>query len=330
MGLRPDQLRVLIASLAGGAESLGTSLGRKGAEQRALERLKAGQPPRRQLVRGESGDYESVDVETGLNPAGKSVRGYTPPERKDDMLVQVQKPDGSVVYMLRSDAVNQPAPSRATIGSAALKKAVTSNQTQVRVIDDALKELERYPQAVGGARALGDVVPFLGGVSDYVNQRADPRGVAARAQIANIGSLVIHDRSGAAVTISEFPRLAPFVPRVGDTPQVIRTKLAKLRQNLEAETGFLQEQLGAGGEIQPTPASTGSPPPSAPPVAPATTPPPSAPSVTAQGAEIGDDEFARAWKALTRAGRKAEEITDDLIADWLAKNPRPKLGGKKP
>lgn len=159
---------------------------------------------------------------------------HRPPAQEP--LVQVQNPDGSIVYVPRSQAAGQAAPQRSAVGSATLKKAIAGNQTQVTVIDDALAELEKHPNAVGLLRKLGDTV----------NQRLDPDGVNARASLANISSLVIHDRSGAAVTAAEFPRLAPFVPLVSDNAETVRKKLTKLKGAIAAETSLLEQQLGGG------------------------------------------------------------------------------------
>lgn len=127
-------------------------------------------------------------------------------------------------------------------GAAAIQGKVATNRVQLSVIADALKELNAHPDAIGVKRGLGEMVPILGGVQDAANQRLDPGGVAARAQIANIGSLKMHDRSGAAVTISEFPRLKPFIPSAADTPEAARVKLQKLAEGIQLET---QELLRA-------------------------------------------------------------------------------------
>jgi hypothetical protein len=138
---------------------------------------------------------------------------------------------------------------------AGIKKAIAANTEKLSVLDDALKELNARPDAVGLIRG----VPVVG---DALNQRIDPEGVAARAQIANIGSMIIHDRSGAAVTVHEMPRLSPFVPKVTDTPETIRTKLAKLRAAIEVETGALQKSPGpvqGGGGTPNVPRGTSAP-----------------------------------------------------------------------
>lgn len=152
-------------------------------------------------------------------------------------LVKIEDPvTGEVSYVPRSQAIGKQAPKTGTGGrsAASIQKALANNQQQLFVIDDALKELDAHPSAVGMARGI----PLLG---DALNQRIDKGGVAARASIANIGSLQIHDRTGAAMTVHEEPRLAPFVPKVSDTPETIRIKLHKLRQAIAVETQALQQ-----------------------------------------------------------------------------------------
>ena len=58
-------------------------------------------------------------------------------------------------------------------------------------------------------------------------QRFDPEGVATRASIADLGSMIIHDRSGAAVTASEYPRLKPFIPKETDDDETVAKKLTR-------------------------------------------------------------------------------------------------------
>jgi hypothetical protein len=115
-------------------------------------------------------------------------------------LVQIEDPSnpgGPGIFVPRSQAAGHHAPSRAASArsTVSMQKAVAANQTQVSIIDDALAELQRHPNAVGLMRGLGD----------NVNQRIDPEGNSARASIANIASMIVHDRSGAAVTVSEYP-----------------------------------------------------------------------------------------------------------------------------
>lgn len=152
-------------------------------------------------------------------------------------------PGGPGVFTPRNQAAGKSEPSKApggTRGVATIRKAVAANQEQLSVLDDALKELDAYPDAVGLKRGLGDFAPFAGNFGDAVNQRQDPKGVDARASIANIGSMILHDRSGAAITVSEFPRLAPFIPRISDNPETIKKKLIKLKAAIAVENDALQ------------------------------------------------------------------------------------------
>jgi hypothetical protein len=136
-------------------------------------------------------------------------------------------------------------------GSATIQKAVAENKTNMTVIDDALKELDAHPDAVGLQRGIADL-PLIGGFGDAVNQRRDPAGVAARASLSNVASLVIKDRSGSAVSVSESARLRPFIPSVGDTPEAIRTKLRKLKGAIQVETDLLERNGGGSGSSQHT------------------------------------------------------------------------------
>lgn len=134
-------------------------------------------------------------------------------------------------------------------GSATIQKAVAENKTNMTVIDDALKEVDAHPDAVGLQRGIADL-PLIGGFGDAVNQRRDPAGVAARASLSNVASLVIKDRSGSAVSVSESARLRPFIPSVGDTPEAIRTKLRKLKGAIQVETDLLERNGSGSGSSQ--------------------------------------------------------------------------------
>lgn len=123
-------------------------------------------------------------------------------------------------------------------GQARIHQIIADNNKRIGTIDLALKAVNDRPQSFGLEFAMG-ILPGLGTIADQVNQRNDPEGVAARSLVANIASLEIKDRSGAAVTVSEFPRLTPFIPQVGDTPEKIITNLQQLRQIIELHNAAL-------------------------------------------------------------------------------------------
>lgn len=109
-----------------------------------------------------------------------------------------------------------------------IQEGYVGNSSSVRQIDEAIAAIEARPQSLGLPRIAGE----------NINQRIDPDGVDARAAVANIGSLLIHDRSGAVVTAAEAPRLMPFIPRITDTPEAAIKKLRQLKaqyQNANSE-----------------------------------------------------------------------------------------------
>lgn len=102
---------------------------------------------------------------------------------------------------------------------AAQATAWIKNNSSMKFIDQALDAVDAYPAAFGIKNALGNAI----------RSRTDPKGVDARALVANIGSLRIHERSGAAVTAAESPRLKPFIPVMDgpapDNAETVRKKL---------------------------------------------------------------------------------------------------------
>jgi len=135
-------------------------------------------------------------------------------------------PDGQITALGgQSKAQLKPIPQAAA-------KDIIENRKSLRNIDTALNEIAKYPNGIG---------PTTGMLGNWVSQLHDPDGVQVRSAVSNIGSLIIHDRSGAAVTVSETPRLLPFIPLVTDPPKVAKEKLARLR----AEIGAMNDDYEA-------------------------------------------------------------------------------------
>ncbi len=111
----------------------------------------------------------------------------------------------------------------------------------------ALELVARRPESFGLAAGVQNAVPGL-------LERTDPAGVEARAAVANLGSLVVHDRSGATVTAAEYPRLRPFIPTVGDPPEVVRTKLQRFVAEYEANLRDHYRTFGPEAGYRPVPA----------------------------------------------------------------------------
>lgn len=115
----------------------------------------------------------------------------------------------------------------------AAQKAMVENTQSLSKVETAIQLLEGND--VGGMKGDKQATGAKGYLPNQVLNRIDPQGVDARAQIADIGSLIIHDRSGAAVTASEFPRLAPFIPTEKDDNATALKKLRRFKQIYEAE-----------------------------------------------------------------------------------------------
>jgi hypothetical protein len=109
--------------------------------------------------------------------------------------------------------------------SAAAQKAQIEANIGIANIDRAIELIDERPGSLGTRHKIPGM--------ETISQFTDPEGVPARAAVSNVGSLKLHDRSGAAVTISEFPRLAPFIPSPGDKPEVAKSKLSGLKREYE-------------------------------------------------------------------------------------------------
>ena len=106
---------------------------------------------------------------------------------------------------------------------AAIQTKLLGNTSNLQFIDTALTEGQANPKAFGAKTFL----------PEEILQRVDEKGVTARAFVQNIGSLKIHDRSGAAVTAAEFPRLKRFIPIAGEPWTVSKKKLEGMRTELD-------------------------------------------------------------------------------------------------
>mgnify|MGYP001809737184 CR=1 FL=1 len=127
----------------------------------------------------------------------------------------------------------------------AAASGLLGNRENLRRAETALSLLNGE-QLPGGAAGDPNATGVKGYLPNQMLNRVDPKGVDTRAAIADLGSLIIHDRSGAAVTAAEFPRLAPFVPTEKDDPATARKKLDQFvknyRANIEETSTFYREQ----------------------------------------------------------------------------------------
>lgn len=127
-----------------------------------------------------------------------------------------------------------------------VNKSIIENQQNISKIDKALASISAKPNSLG--------VQYMLPGAETLGQYIDPDGVEARAGVADIGSLILHDRSGAAVTASETPRLRPFIPSASDSPEVAKKKLARFKAIYEEEAGLLAQTYSADQGYKESPA----------------------------------------------------------------------------
>jgi hypothetical protein len=136
-----------------------------------------------------------------------------------------------------------------------INTAISTNNMSINQIQEALDLIKKNPNAIGLKNYL----------SEEAIDRADPKGVAARSALSNISSLVIHERSGTAVSASEMQRLG-FIPAKTNTYDAAKTKLEAMLKYAKAQQQGLTETYAEDQGYKPNPTLSGknaAPPPAA-------------------------------------------------------------------
>lgn len=202
----------------------------KAEDRRAEQEFRAAQAKelaaQRAAEKAESDRQRAADRAENIRLAA-SLRPAPQPREPRMQLIQTTDENGNPIQKIVSmePGTTFPALPKATSGdrqSAAERKGVAEANLGIASIDDAIAELSK-PSAEGALGFKNMVLP------ETLRQYTNPEGIVPRAVVANIGSLKLHDRSGAAVTASEFPRLKPFIPTSTDTPDAAVKKLGKMR-----------------------------------------------------------------------------------------------------
>jgi hypothetical protein len=174
------------------------------------------------IIQVAGGGFAAVPTR-GANPTATPVM---PRQGIGSSPQDVQVPKGSLP-VTASGALAAPE----SVPAAVTEKLATS-EVFVKNIDKTLKELQKAPGAVG----LQNVLPNL------LMDKFDPKGVPTRAGIADVGSLKILERSGAAVTVGESERTKPFIPKPTDGPETVKYKLERLREIALEEAEAFRKQ----------------------------------------------------------------------------------------
>ncbi|MDQ0607990.1 hypothetical protein QFZ83_002161 [Variovorax sp. W1I1] len=224
-------------------------------EQR-LKALTAGETQRHNLAT-ESNAAGSLNVAQGNLEVGRgnlsvNQQRFTADQNAPKGQV-VQTADGPVIVDTRAgtsrpvmDAAGNPARRPGKDIPPNVNKSIIENQQNISKIDKAIAAISAKPSSLGAQY----MVPG----AETLGQYLDPEGVEARAGVADIGSLILHDRSGAAVTASETPRLRPFIPSASDSPDVAKKKLARFKAIYEEEAGLLAQTYSADQGYKESPA----------------------------------------------------------------------------
>ena len=105
-----------------------------------------------------------------------------------------------------------------------INTAIIGNQAFLNKVDRTEKLVNENPDAIGILKSM---------TPDAVLNRADPKGTATRAALAELAATKVHDLSGAAVSASEFGRLKKFLPQQNDDAATAKTKLDGMRAEIQ-------------------------------------------------------------------------------------------------
>lgn len=124
---------------------------------------------------------------------------------------------------------------------------LSANRAQLDRIDESLSLLGQFGETVGWQNNLP--------LSDLYYQYSAPEATKLRGALAAIENMQIKDVSGATVTAAEDKRLAPYIPKLTDTPDVVREKLTMFKKQLEGINAGYSEYYSEENGFRPLPAS---------------------------------------------------------------------------
>jgi hypothetical protein len=156
-------------------------------------------------------------------PGSVQQMGMTPGQEQANLIAEARLAQGERrLAGVEARAAEGPKPPALKDVPVHVQKAVMGAAKSITDLDRAIALLE----GKGGKEATG----LKGYLPNPLLQRMYPEGTEVRAAIADIGSLILHDRSGAAVTAAEYPRQIPFIPSIADDKATALTKLKRMRQ----------------------------------------------------------------------------------------------------
>lgn len=192
--------------------------------------------PRDKLVETDVGDKKVFRTEFDLTPRGEYQKGMTPdakasnavawanyykPELRDSGTgVVATSPDGKGGIRVTPTSIPRKA-ERLPSGDA--DKLLTLDEIVAKATS-AREGVKKNPGAVGPENAL---------TPDWLLNAGKAANVDTRARLAELSTFILNARSGAAVTESEYKRLAPFLATPNDNPGSAKTKLDNLIKTMQ-------------------------------------------------------------------------------------------------
>lgn len=156
---------------------------------------------------------------------------------------------GSSVPVLGPDG--KPAGQKLKDIPASENERIMGNAQNISKLEQAIALLDG--NKVGKMQGDKNATGWKGYLPNAVLNRMDPAGVDTRAMISDIGSLVLHERSGANVTASESPRLMPFIPLASDDAGTAKKKLERFLQLYRQEQAAFASVYSRDQGYKPSP-----------------------------------------------------------------------------
>lgn len=164
-----------------------------------------------------------------------------------------QQPSATMVTGPNGEALGKPLKDI----PASVNTAIITNAQNLATAKQALTLLGG--EGVGDLKGDKNATGLKGFLPQGVLNRADAGGIDTRAMISDLGSMVLHDRSGAAVTAAESPRLMPFIPLITDSADTAKKKLQRFVQVYEQEQQALNDTYSKEQGYRPSPVKPAAP-----------------------------------------------------------------------
>jgi hypothetical protein len=180
-----------------------------------------------------------ASTDTVPNPLQPPAPAEPPPAPEAPPPAPAAPPAPAVVTSHAAKPPTVVVPNKAKAIPEVINRGMMENVNAIRKVDETLAAITKTPDATGwGPGVVNAIAP------NAVTNSVFPEGTRARALIAEIGAMKIHDRAGASQTAGEMENLKPYIPKMTDSAAEIRTKLEAFRNEY---MNMLNDTAGAYG-----------------------------------------------------------------------------------